>query len=212
VVEVSTAPQAPRVRLSNAARRSQLVELGVELLRTRPLEQLSLEDVATAAGISRALPFHYFPTRRDFLVAVVTASSQGLLEATDTDPAIDPIERVRLGLTGYIEYIEANPDAYVALVRGAAGADEELRTVVEATREAIVERILAGLGIGSDRTMLRLALRGWLGMVEETTVSWLRDGSISRSELVWLLNDALVHIVGATAGRLPGAPGTAPES
>ena len=208
---MSSAPQTSRVRLSNAARRAQLVRLGVELLRTRPLEQLSLEDVATAAGISRALPFHYFPTRRDFLVAVVTASSQGLLEATDTDPSLDPIERVRLGLTGYIDYIEANPDAYIALVRGAAGADEGLRAVVEATREAIVERILAGLGMGSDRAMTRLALRGWLGMVEETTVSWLRDGSIDRSELVWLLNEALVHIVGATATRFPTTSGTAPQ-
>lgn len=180
------------------------------LLRTRPLEQLSLEDVATAAGISRALPFHYFPTRRDFLVAVVTASSRGLLDATDTDPTIDPVERVRMGLTGYIDYIEDNPDAYIALVRGAAGADEGLRAVVEATREAIVERILVGLGLGSDIPILRLALRGWIGMVEEITVSWLRDGSIDRNELIWLLNEALIHIVTTTADRFP-ATGTALE-
>lgn len=192
--------------MTSAARRAQLVDLGVELLRTRPLDQLSLEDVATAAGISRALPFHYFATRADFLVAVVSASSDRLLAATDTDPALDPAERVRLGLLGYIDYIEANAESYIALVRGAAGADEGLVAVFDSTREALVGRILAGLGKDPGHHLIRLAARGWLGMVEEVTVSWLRSPEVDRAELVWLLNESLARIITAVADRREQTP------
>lgn len=193
----------PRVRLTHEARRAQLVALGVDLLRTRSLDQLSLEDVASAAGISRGLPFHYFRTRSEFLVAVVGASAEQLLAATDADPALEPVERLRRGLLGYIDYIEANAAAYIALVRGAAGADESLVAVFDRTRESLVERILTGLGPGIATDLGRLAARGWLGMVEETTVSWLRERSVPREELVWLLNQALVRVVEAVVERVP---------
>lgn len=199
---MSSGPERiPRVRLSHDARRAQLVALGVELLRNRPLDQLSLEDVAAAAGISRGLPFHYFRTRAEFLVAVVSASAEQLLATTDPDPALDPLERLRLGLNGYIDYIEANPTSYIALVRGAAGADESLVAVFDRTREMLVERILTGLGDGLGTPLGRLAVRGWLGMVEETTVSWLRERSLGRVELVWLLNEALVRVIAAVGQR-----------
>jgi AcrR family transcriptional regulator len=200
---MATTAVRTRVRLSHEARRAQLVELGVGLLRTRPLDQLSLEDVAAAAGISRALPFHYFPTRNDFLVAVVEASAQRLLEATDADAALSPTERLRIGLEGYIDFIEESPAAYVALVRGAAGADEDLAAVFDRTRETLVDRILVGIGAAGDEGLGRLSVRGWLGMVEEATVSWLRSRTVERADLVWLLDQALIRVVAAAAERAP---------
>jgi AcrR family transcriptional regulator len=189
-------------RLPRDERRAQLVELGVELLRTRSLDQLALEDVAAAAGISRALPFHYFPTRRDFLLAVVEASAGGLLDAVDADPSLPPLERLHAGLEGYIDYIAQNPAAYIALMRGAAGADNALVAVFDRTRDAIVDRILAGLE-ATDERLLRLAIRGWVGMVEEAAVSWLRDHPVDRDDLLWLLDEALVRIVTALSEHRP---------
>ncbi|HEY2430776.1 MAG TPA: TetR/AcrR family transcriptional regulator [Acidimicrobiales bacterium] len=192
-----------RTRLSGDARRAQLVELGTELLRTRSLDQLALEDVAAAAGISRALPFHYFPTRRDFLLAVIEASAGDLLAAIDADPSLPPLDRLRAGLTGYIDYIEQNPAAYIALMRGAAGADEALVAVFDRTREAIVDRIISGLAVAEEPPLLRLAVRGWVGMVEEASVSWLRNHPVDRLDLVWLLDEALIRLVTALAERYP---------
>jgi AcrR family transcriptional regulator len=186
-------------RLSRTERREQLVQLGVELLRTRPLDQVSVEDVAAAAGISRALPFHYFPTRQDFLVAVVEAAAEEMLAATDPGDTLPPLERLQAGLDGYIGYIETNAAAYVALVRGAAGADRRLVEVMERTRDALAERIMSGLEeLIPDSPLIRIAVRGWLGMVEEATIAWLHEGGVPRSDLVWILNEALVRTVFAT--------------
>ncbi|MCU1657877.1 MAG: TetR family transcriptional regulator, partial [Pseudonocardiales bacterium] len=55
-----------RIRLSPEARRAQLIELGVEMLATRTLDELSVEDIAQQAGISRGLLFHYFSSKQEF--------------------------------------------------------------------------------------------------------------------------------------------------
>ncbi len=74
-----------RARLSLDERRQQLLDLGLELFSQRPFEDISVEDIADAAGISRGLLYHYFPSKRDFYVAVVrvaAAELRALIEPT----------------------------------------------------------------------------------------------------------------------------------
>jgi AcrR family transcriptional regulator len=73
----------PRTRLDPDARRAQLVALGLRMLSTRPLDKVAIDDIAAEAGISRGLLFHYFPTKRDFHVAVARAAAADLLARTD---------------------------------------------------------------------------------------------------------------------------------
>ena len=51
---------AKRTRLSPDERRAQLIDLGARMLAERPLEQISVEDIADQAGVSRGLLFHYW--------------------------------------------------------------------------------------------------------------------------------------------------------
>lgn len=78
----ATAAQAAgRTRLSPEKRKAQLTEIGLELLATRPIHEVALDEVADRAGISRTLLFHYFPTKSDFYAAVVERAGQRLLGA-----------------------------------------------------------------------------------------------------------------------------------
>ncbi|MDN5895962.1 MAG: TetR/AcrR family transcriptional regulator, partial [Nocardioides sp.] len=61
----------PRVRMNPASRREQLLDLGVTLLATRSLDEISIEMLAEEAGISRGLLYHYFGNKQDFHEAVV---------------------------------------------------------------------------------------------------------------------------------------------
>src|SRR4051812_41198050 len=67
-----------RRRLSAEDRRKQLVGIGLMMLRTQPIHELSIDAVAAEAGISRGLLFHYFPTKRDFYVEVMSAAGRRL--------------------------------------------------------------------------------------------------------------------------------------
>src|ERR1019366_4906355 len=113
---------AARRRLGPQQRRSQLVAVGMTLLRDRPLGDLALEDVAAAAGVSRALPYHYFGTRGEFLIAVLEATAGDFLQATDPAPDRPPLERLRAGIGAYVDWVGARPSEFPALTRSAAGA------------------------------------------------------------------------------------------
>ena len=78
-----------RTRLRPDARRAQLIALGVDMLATRTLDELSVEDIATEAGISRGLLFHYFASKQEFHLEVARAAAQELIARTepDTHPA-----------------------------------------------------------------------------------------------------------------------------
>jgi AcrR family transcriptional regulator len=182
-------------RLDPAARRAQLIALGLEFLRTNPGELQAVDRIAEAAGISRGLLFHYFPTKRAYHVAVVRAAADLLLHVTDPDPKLDALARLHAGLDSYISFVEENSALYTSLLRGAAGGDDELQSIFDETREKLVHRVVDGLGLIDPSPLMRSALRGWVGSVEEATLDYLRNGDVDRAALVTLLERTLVRSV-----------------
>lgn len=192
-----------RTRMSREQRRAQLIELGMKAVTDTSFDEVSVEQVADAAGISRGLLFHYFPSRRDFLAAIAEAGAQQLLEVTAPDPDLDPLAQLRVGMAAYVDYIVDRRDAYVSLVRGAAGGDPAMLEVVRRTRQQVVERVLGGLGVApSDApARLRIALHGWLGFVEEAAIAWLGEHDPPpRQALLNTCERTLVAVVADVAG------------
>src|SRR5437868_5737634 len=72
-------------RLDPEERRGQLIELGLRMLSSDSPDPVPVDEIAEAAGISRGLLFHYFPTKRDFYVAVAQEAARPLLEVTERD-------------------------------------------------------------------------------------------------------------------------------
>jgi AcrR family transcriptional regulator len=197
----------PRTRLDPGARRAQLVALGLEMLSTRPLDQVAIDEIATQAGISRGLLFHYFPTKRDFHLAVVQAAADDLLARTAPDPGLPVDARLRASVEAFVAHVSENSEAYTSLVRGAAGGDPGLLAVFDATRAAFADRVVAGLGLPEPppaRTVL--AIRGWVAFTEEVTIAWLAagGGEPGRDAVVDLIDRALVAVVETAA------PGSTP--
>src|SRR6476646_11819051 len=106
-----------RVRLAPAARRAQLIKLGVEMLTSRGLEALSVDEIAKQAGISKGLLFHYFSSKRDFHLAIVRRASEMLLEATAPNPELEPFERLRDSIERYVDYVLEHREAYISQLR-----------------------------------------------------------------------------------------------
>lgn len=189
-------------RLDPEARRAQLIELGLNELETRG-ELSAIDRISEAAGISRGLLFHYFPTKRDYRVAVIRAAAQRLLDVTDPDPALDPVNRLRTGLHAFTTFVAENRSLYLALLRGAAGADAELQGIFDKTRERIVDRVVEGLGVSAHQPIIRTALRGWVGFVEESTLEWLRHGGVERDLLVQVQEQTLIRLMESVAPLAP---------
>ncbi len=169
--------------MSADARRAQLIEVGWELLQSRPIHEMPLDDVAAAAGISRTLLFHYFPTKADFYFAVVSAMGERLLRPPRIPDGLGPADRIRTLVDGFVRLVERNRLSYTALVRGAGGGDQRVVDLIDRTRDALVPRWLDAAGCKHASALTRLVVRGWLVGMEETVIAW-DPGSVPRHALV----------------------------
>ena len=128
---------------------------------------------------------------------------QGLVEQ-DT-PEWPPEVRLRRGLEAYLDYAEAAGPGFVALLRGGVGADPEVFAVVEETRQEIVTRALASLGLAEVSPVLELAMRAWIGFVEAASVEYLRRRDVPREALLELMARTAVAAIENTLGEAPTA-------
>ncbi len=190
-----------RVRLSPEARRAQLIALGVEMLATRTLDELSVEDIAQQAGISRGLLFHYFSSKQEFHIEVARAAAHELLRRTEPDPRLAPVEALRASLAAFIDYVEENPDNYTSLVRGAASGDADMRAIFDDTRARLAGRVLEMVGeLGlSMGPRAELAVHGWVAFAEACVIGWLGSHAVDRDQLLDLLAKALPALVMASS-------------
>ncbi len=189
------APVRTRTRLDLGERRAQLVALGLEKFSRQTYDEVSIDDVAREAGISKGLLYHYFPNKRDFYVACIREASALLLAATDTDPSLPPLERSALGLDAYLRYVEEHERAYVALMRGGIGFDDEVSRICEESRELILVRMLQGVDGHTVSPMVHHVLRGWIGFAEATAIDWITTKKVPREEVREMLADTLFHLV-----------------
>jgi AcrR family transcriptional regulator len=160
-------------RLKPDERRSQLVELGMRMFIERPYDSFSMDDVATEAGISKGLIYHYFPSKRDFYVAVLREAAADILQLTEPDNSLPPGERIRVAATNFLDYVRQSPEAYLAVVRGGIGSDPEVAAVAEEVRQVLMQRVLDGLDIGEPPATIVMAIRAWIGFAEAACLEWL---------------------------------------
>jgi AcrR family transcriptional regulator len=189
-----------RTRLSPDQRRSQLLDLGVRLLATRSLDELSIDVLAEEAGISRGLLYHYFGNKHAFHEAVVRRAADDLIEQTAPPAEGEPLERLLTSLTAYVDYVVANYEGYLSLVKGAAGGNEKLREIYEEARSALTDRIFREDARGvivPDTPAARLVVGGWSALTEELVLTWVVDpAGVTRDELLAILTGSLPALVG----------------
>jgi AcrR family transcriptional regulator len=189
-----------RRRLSVDDRRDELLRVGMELFSTRAYEEIWVEEIAQRAGVSRGLLYHYFPTKRDFYVAVTRAAAAEVGELTVPARSLPLAEQLRVGIDAYLRYAEAHPHGFLTAYRGTLAGDPQVRATVEEGRRRQSARILEMLERDRAPTaLLRLAVYGWTAMAQAVTADWLRRRQPRREAVRDLLANALIGILRAAA-------------
>ncbi len=186
----SPTPGSPRLRRTAGDRRAQLVQIGLELLPTTPVQELTIDEVARRAGISRSLLFHYFATKREYYTAVTRAAADVMLDHLLPPPGTSPEEQVSGMLDRYVGWVETFRESHLAFVRGAGGGDPWVAEVYEETRDRLVEVALTALELPDDVRRRQLVL-AWFAFTEDLVGSWADEPSMSRPELLALLREIL---------------------
>jgi AcrR family transcriptional regulator len=190
-------------RLQNDERRRRLLELGERLFTEHSYGELSMARIAREAGISKALLYHYFPSKRDYFVATLASGAEEIRRRVEPDPDLPPAQALMGSLDAYLAWIEEHADGYARLVEGAA-SEPDVREIVDRVRDETAERILEGLG--ADTPAASAAVRGWLWFVDGVCHEWVTKGDLDRGQVLGLLLGTLYGAL-TSAGAAPDLGG-----
>lgn len=180
----TTPTHGARRRMGVEERRQQLITVALELFSRRSPEHVSIDDIASAAGISRPLVYHYFPGKHSLYEAAVRRAADELADRF-TEPHEGPLSRRLLRVMGrYFDFVAEHGPGFAALLRGGpANGSPQPGGVIDEVRQAAYEQILDHLGIARPGPRLELVVRSWVGLAETTALTWLANRSIPREEL-----------------------------
>jgi AcrR family transcriptional regulator len=182
-------------RLDVDERRAQLLDVGTDLFTKHSYEELSMAQIAREAGISKALLYHYFPSKDEFFRAAIAEAAADLAGRTAPDESLPPAEQVRGSTRAFVDWIAERGAAYMKLLQS-VGAVPELRETMTGIRDLTSARILDGLVPERERTPAkRAAVRAWLWFMDGVLLDWIehrdRDPDAVADQLVGSLTALL---------------------
>jgi AcrR family transcriptional regulator len=165
-----------RRRMGVEERRRQLIAVALDLFSRRAPEDVSIDEIAAAAGISRPLVYHYFPGKLGLYEAALRHAAEDLSERF-VEPRQGPVGARLLRVVGrFLDFVDEHGPGFASLMRGAPAAGSAAAGVlVDSVRQAAYEQILLHLGTTRPPARLELVVRSWISLAESTALLWL-DG------------------------------------
>jgi len=196
---MSSEPAYNRLRVEE--RRRRLLELGADLFARHSIDELSMAAIAREAGISKALLYHYFPSKADYFEATLRAAAEELGVRTEPDPDLPPAQALTASLDAFLGWVEDNRMAYSKLMQSATSVGEAGNLIAQ-VREGTAQRLLDGLA--PDPTpKVRAAAHGWLWLMDGVCIDWIEHRDMERTEVRDLLLGALLGTLTAAGWQRP---------
>lgn len=113
--------------MSAADRREAILDAALEEFSMNGFHETSLEGVADRAGISKALIYEHFPSKRDLHGALLGRYVHELLERVigAIATAAPPEERMRAGGDAFLSFVEDHREPWRLMVRNPADSGVE---------------------------------------------------------------------------------------
>jgi AcrR family transcriptional regulator len=185
----------PRKRLSAEDRRTAILDAALEVFSRRGYNGASIDDIAQAAGISKALIYEHFPSKKDLHVSLLERHTQEiflrLAQTADTD---EPGEvRLRNGVGAFLEWVDTNRNAFRLLFRDTFEAEvadvlNRLQNQATGAIAALIAAEPASLGPHDREVDFALAIEAMAqqlsGAVQSLAIWWQQHPHIERDWLV----------------------------
>ena len=191
---MSTTPKFSR--LDPEQRRRQILDAANALFAERAYDEVSIEDIASAAGVTRGLVHHYFGGRKEVYIALVEQLGAVREERLRRPVGRSARARVSDTVSRWLDWTEENRAIYLATMgRGEDIADPDVRrTVTDLVRRAVALLTTFHADIAEDSPRLRYALECWTGLNRAATRRWL-TGEATRETTHELIASTLEHVL-----------------
>jgi AcrR family transcriptional regulator len=189
-------------RLDPRERRDQILDAANALFAERAYDEVSIEEIASSAGVTRGLVHHYFGGRKEVYIGLL--ERLGALREEQLPPPVGRSARARVAddVSRWLDWTEANRTVWLATIApGEDIVDPDVRRVVaDLVRRAVALVAARHADIAQDSRRLRFALECWTALNRSATRRWLR-GEATGEATHELLASTLEHVL-----RTFGAP------
>jgi len=165
------------VRLPAERRRQQLLDVALEVFAASGFHEVSMDEVAEAAGVSKPVLYRHFENKRELYLELLTETGRRLIDTVvrATGAAPGPREQVTAGFTAYFRFVADHESAF-RLLFGTRQPDEELAEVAARVEETVAEAVAALIEANLDDEHRRLLAHGVVGLAEATSRYWVDHG------------------------------------
>ncbi len=175
-----------RRRLSGVERREAILAAAMAVFAERGYHGASVDDVATAAGVSKALIYEHFPSKKDLHASLVEREVTDLFArlAENASSGRHGADRMRGGVDAFLGFVEERRVAWRLLFRDAA--DGENADVLDRAETRAVTAIVA---LSEDQTpepaeVREIYARLLAGALQSLANWWLDHPEVPRERLV----------------------------
>jgi AcrR family transcriptional regulator len=183
-------------RLPAEQRRRQLLDVACSVFATNGFHATSMDDVASAAGVTKPVLYQHFPSKRALFIELLENVGHELLRllAEATEAATTGRERVEAGFAAYFRFVTDNEAAFRVLFGAAARNDAEFTEIVERVLDETADAISLLIAIEGTPEHRRVLAHALIGIAEATSRDALTDEGVSLdpavlarwvSELAW---------------------------
>lgn len=147
------------LRLPAAERRTQILHVALREFASKGYHGTSMNDVASAAGITKPVLYQHFDSKRALYLALIDEVGGEMLETIGkaTTDAENGREQTMAGIITYFEWVATHREEFILLFGSGARRDEEfaaaVRNVERVVAEAIAPLIDAGLDVQHQRRL-----------------------------------------------------------
>jgi AcrR family transcriptional regulator len=190
--QASSATSKKREVLSRDARIQSILEASQRVFASRPYDEISIDDIALEASMSKGLLYHYFASKRDLYLETLRSVLAIMSQIPEEDPDL------RACLHAFLARFEESPALARMVFRGGIGSDTEAEALLTDYRRRQFTLFCQSVGTNEADPLARLALQSWLVFFQEVCLQWLEQRDIPRERILVLLEESLRAILAST--------------
>lgn len=192
----SSATPKKREVLSRDARIQSILEASQSVFASRPYDEISIDDIALEASMSKGLLYHYFASKRDLYLETLRSVFATMSQIPEEAPDL------RACLHAFLARFEESPSLARMVFRGGIGSDAEAEALLRDYRQRQFTFFCQHLGINEADPLVRLALQSWISFFQEVCLQWIEHQDIPREQILVLLEESLQAILSSTERRI----------
>jgi len=189
-----------RRRLTAEERRTGILDAALAVFSQRGYHAASIDDIASEAGVSKALIYEHFASKKELYADLIARNARelnqrvaGALVGVEVESGVG---RLATGLEAFFAFVEERRDAWRMLFRETT--DPDAAAVIDRMIEQVTEEVTGLIALdpgaraldeGGAEPALRLLAEMLVGGVQSMANWWADHPEVSRAQMVEIAMD-----------------------